>query len=197
MNERQARGLARVESNGRHLLSIINDLLDIARIEAGKMPVNLDDTSIPELLTEVMTEMEPIIARSRLDVSLEVEPNLPVIRSDRKKVKQIVMNFVSNALKFTPEGRVKIRAAYDPARGEASIAVTDTGIGIAGQDFDKIFDDFRQVDGSLTRKYGGTGLGLSICRRLAAILGGRISLASTLGSGSTFTLHLPRRGGDA
>ncbi|HWP35445.1 MAG TPA: ATP-binding protein, partial [Thermodesulfobacteriota bacterium] len=189
---RQADALERVEANARHLLALINDLLDIARIESGKMPVVAEETSIPALLDEVMAEMEPLIARSRLDVGLDVAPGLPPVRTDRKKVKQIVINFLSNALKFTPAGSVRVTAAYDPARDEVAIAVADTGIGIAERDFEKIFEEFRQADEPAARRYTGTGLGLAICRRLAAMLEGRITLTSQLGKGSVFTLHLPR-----
>jgi two-component system cell cycle sensor histidine kinase PleC len=107
------------------------------------------------------------------------------------------MNFMSNALKFTPQGEVRLEARYDPRRDRVTISVSDTGIGIAEADFEKIFEDFRQVDDSVARRYSGTGLGLSICRRLAAMLDGKITVASRLGEGSTFTLELPRRTGDS
>jgi signal transduction histidine kinase len=111
--------------------------------------------------------------------------------TDRQKVKQIVVNLLTNALKFTHQGGVEIGVEMEPDRRTASVAVTDTGIGIAPENHEKIFEDFRQVDDSPSRQYGGTGLGLAICRRLANALGGRITLQSNLGEGSTFTLTIP------
>jgi signal transduction histidine kinase len=145
------------------------------------------------MITEVMAEMDPIVVRSGLAVSVHLDPALPSVRTDRPKVKQIVLNLLGNALKFTPEGSVRIEARRTRRSGEIAIVVTDTGIGIAEADHEKIFEDFRQADNSLTREYGGTGLGLSICRRLASMLGGRITVVSALGRGSTFTLTLPAR----
>ncbi|MFP2899875.1 ATP-binding protein, partial [Corallococcus sp. 4LFB] len=193
MTPPQRRNLTRIDSNGRHLLEVINEILDITRIEAGRMPLHLSDFGIPELLQEVMAEMDPIIARSKLTVETRLDEALPGVWSDRQKVKQIVLNLLSNALKFTHEGGVHVAAEYQNATGTVAISVKDTGIGIDVSNQEKIFEDFQQVDSSPTRAYGGTGLGLSICRRLAAMLGGRVSLQSAPGQGSTFTLHFPRR----
>ncbi|RKH63528.1 PAS domain-containing sensor histidine kinase [Corallococcus aberystwythensis] len=193
MTPPQRRNLTRIDSNGRHLLEVINEILDITRIEAGRMPLHLSDFGIPELLQEVMAEMDPIIARSKLTVDTQLDEGLPGVWSDRQKVKQIVLNLLSNALKFTHEGGVHVAVEYQNATGTVAISVKDTGIGIDVSNQEKIFEDFQQVDSSPTRAYGGTGLGLSICRRLAAMLGGRVSLQSAPGQGSTFTLHFPRR----
>ena len=119
--------------------------------------------------------------------------SLPAFKSDRQKVKQIVLNFLSNALKFTPSGKVTIKASCDTKGRSVAIAVSDTGVGIGPEDQAKVFEDFRQLDSSPARGYGGTGLGLSICRRLSQMLGGTIELESDLGTGSTFTLRLPSR----
>jgi signal transduction histidine kinase len=189
----QKRNLTRIDSNGRHLLEVINEILDITRIEAGRMPLHLSDFGIAELLQEVVAELDPIIARSKLAVSTHLGSRLPAVHSDRQKVKQIVLNLLSNALKFTHEGSVKVSAEYVTATSMLTISVTDTGIGIDPAHQEKVFEDFQQVDSSPTRAYGGTGLGLSICRRLADMLGGRVTLQSALGQGSTFTLHFPRR----
>jgi len=183
--------LIRVDANARHLLSVINDLLDITRIESGKMPVQVERIHLPELIDEVMTEVEPVIAGTRLAVTRSLSPDLPEIATDRQKVKQIVLNLLSNALKFTPAGSVAIRLDYHGPAGEISIAVSDTGIGIAEENQKTIFEAFEQADSSYARRQGGTGLGLTICRRLASLLDGRIALASRLGEGSTFTLFLP------
>jgi signal transduction histidine kinase len=189
----QKRALTRVDSNARHLLTIINEILDITRIEAGRMPLNATSFGIGELFDEVQAELEPIIKRSNLAVTTKLRGNVPSVRSDRQKVKQIVLNLLSNALKFTPAGSVMMTASFDPKAKQIAIAVKDTGVGIPIEDQAKVFEDFRQLDSSPARGYGGTGLGLSICRRLANILGGTIELDSAPGKGSTFTLRLPAK----
>jgi signal transduction histidine kinase len=193
MTDTQRRSLGRIDSNSRHLLSLINDILDITRIEAGRMPLTVTSFKLPALIGEVMAELEPIVKRSNLSVITRAPANVPALRTDRQKVKQILLNLLSNALKFTPEGSVRIVAKYVPASRTISIAVADTGIGISKDDQLRVFEDFRQLDNSPTRGYGGTGLGLSICRRLAHMLGGSIELESELSRGSTFTLTLPVR----
>jgi len=193
MNQAQRRSLVRIDSNGRHLLEVINEILDITRIEAGRMPLHVSEVRIQELLDEVLAELEPIITRSKLPVLADMTEALPTLYTDRQKVKQIVLNLLSNALKFTPAGSIRITTRFDARSKEFLISVQDTGIGIAPENQERVFEDFQQVDSSLTRPYGGTGLGLSICRRLATMLGGRIVLVSALGQGSTFILHLPRR----
>src|SRR5262245_4418479 len=190
----QEDSLKRVESNAMHLTLIIDEILDISRIEAGKLPLYLTECHVPELIGEAIAELEPIIARSKLQVTTEIDDRAGLIKSDRQKVKQIVLNLLSNALKFTREGWVLVSAQYDERADEIGVTVQDTGIGIAPEDHEKVFEDFQQVDSSPTREFGGTGLGLAICRRLAGMLGGRITLVSELGVGSTFTLQLPRRG---
>jgi PAS domain S-box-containing protein len=185
------RQLTRIDSNGRHLLTIINEILDITRIEAGKMPMQISEFNLNELVPEVMTELDPVISRSRLTVTSRLAPEPPIMISDRQKVKQVIVNLLSNALKFTHQGGIEIGIDYDANSRMSTITVTDTGIGIAPEHHDKIFEDFRQVDDSPSRQYGGTGLGLAICRRLASALGGRISLQSNLGEGSTFILTIP------
>lgn len=189
----QRKSLTRIDSNSRHLLALINDILDITRIEAGRMPLNVSSVLIPELVNEVMAELEPIIKRSNLAVSATMSGKLPALKTDRQKVKQIVLNLLSNALKFTPAGSVTITASYESTTRLVKIAVRDTGVGIPDEDQAKVFEDFRQLDTSPARGYGGTGLGLSICRRLAHMLDGSIHLVSEAGIGSTFSLSLPAR----
>ncbi|MEP6919402.1 MAG: ATP-binding protein, partial [Acidobacteriota bacterium] len=183
----------RIDSNSRHLLALINDILDITRIEAGRMPLNLTSFRVAHLVDEVMSELEPIIKRSNLVVRANMPRGLPAIKSDRQKVKQIVLNLLSNALKFTPSGSVTIGAAFNAKARTLDIAVTDTGVGIAKEHQATVFEDFRQLDSSPARGYGGTGLGLSICRRLSQMLGGSFDLESAPGRGSRFTLRLPAR----
>jgi signal transduction histidine kinase len=191
MTAQQRRNLERIDSNSHHLLSIINDILDISRIEAGKMPLTLVEFPPADVIREVLAEVEPLIARSKLAVTMELD-DLPNVRSDRQKVKQIVINLLTNALKFTPQGWVKVTGAYDAHPDRVTIAVADSGIGISPKDQDVIFEDFRQADDSPTRQYTGAGLGLAICRRLTQMLGGELTVRSALGEGSTFTLTLPR-----
>ncbi|CAN5761339.1 hypothetical protein BH18ACI5_BH18ACI5_00280 [soil metagenome] len=193
VSEAQRRSLSRIDSNSRHLLALINDILDITRIEAGRMPLNVTSFDIPELVDEVRSELEPIIKRSSLTVNAKMRSKLPPLRSDRQKVKQIVLNLLSNALKFTPTGSVTITASFEARNRMVRIAVRDSGVGIGEEDQAKVFEDFRQLDTSPARGYGGTGLGLSICRRLAQMLDGSIDLTSELGKGSTFSLSLPVR----
>src|SRR5207237_10147866 len=139
-------------------------------------------------------EGEPRMQKARLQTLTGLLPGLPPLYSDRQKVKQIVLNLLTNAIKFTPQGFVKVRVRADDERRELLIAVQDTGIGVALHDREKVFEDFRQADNSVTREYGGAGLGLAICRRLASMLGGLIELQSVPGQGSTFTLVIPRKG---
>jgi len=193
VSDAQRKSLTRIDSNSRHLLALINDILDITRIEAGRMPLNLTTFRVGDLIREVMSELEPIIKRSKLIVTARTRASVPALKSDRQKIKQIVLNLLSNALKFTPHGSVTMAASYDGKSRMVAIAVRDTGVGIPEADHGKVFEDFRQLDSSPARGYGGTGLGLSICRRLAHMLGGNIELSSSSGKGSTFTLRLPAR----
>jgi signal transduction histidine kinase len=158
------------------------------------MPLQISRFKVPDLVAEVRAELEPIIMRSRLEVILDLPKNLLPISSDRQKVKQILLNLLSNALKFTHEGRVTVSARRDAPQRLLQLFVDDTGIGIAPPDQERIFEDFRQLDNSPTRAYGGTGLGLSICRRLAQMLDGTLSVESHVGKGSRFTLTLPSQG---
>jgi signal transduction histidine kinase len=156
------------------------------------MPVHLSSIKLRELIKEIMTEVDPLIAGSNLAVSARVQPGLSVIRTDRQKVKQILLNLLTNALKFTPRGSVAVTCAHRRGSREIAIAVKDTGIGIAETDQARIFEAFSQADPVSTRETGGTGLGLAICQRLAAVLGGRITLESKVRHGSTFTLIIPQ-----
>ena len=185
------RQLTRIDSNGRHLLTIINEILDITRIEAGKMPMQIAEFNLNDLVPEVMAELDPVISRSKLSVTPRLSQMVPMVHSDRQKVKQIVVNLLSNALKFTHHGGIEVAVSINEHERCAVVSVTDTGIGIAREHHERIFEDFRQVDDSPSRQYGGTGLGLAICRRLANALGGRIALRSEIGEGSTFTLTIP------
>ncbi len=197
LTEPQQEKLQRVDSNANHLLTIINDLLDLTRIESGKMPIRTERFRLEELFREVRSEAESLIHSSGLRVEFDGGEGMPALISDRQKVKQILLNLLSNALKFTPEGRVTIETGYDAETDRVAIAVTDTGIGISEANQKSIFEAFGQSESFYSPGHTGTGLGLSICRRLATLLGGDITLESTVGIGSTFTLLLPRRLGVA
>jgi signal transduction histidine kinase len=186
----QRRNLSRIDANARHLLTLINEILDITRIEAGRMPIQVVAFALPDLVGEVTGELEPIIAKSGLQVICKLPADLSTMRTDRQKVKQILVNLLSNALKFTQKGSITIKA-QSAGKHTITISVIDTGIGIPKGDQVKIFEDFRQVDSTPRRAYGGTGLGLSICRRLTAMLRGTLRVDSKVGHGSTFTLTLP------
>ncbi len=207
-NSRQRTNIERILKNGQHLLSLINDVLDLAKIEAGRMDVNNSEVDLPEMLSAVVEETHSIAAEQKLNLQWRVEEGISSIETDPIKLRQILLNLISNALKFTEKGSVTVTArrvepliATNTAseRAESSdteqvaISVQDTGIGISQEMQERIFEAFYQVDGSNTRKYGGTGLGLSIVRQLTALLGGKLELQSTPDKGSTFTIYLPIR----
>jgi PAS domain S-box-containing protein len=189
LTAKQEEGLHRIQVSSQHLLALINDILDLAKIEAGKMPVHLERLSLNDLLHDVAAQMEPMIRRRGLEFNVQLPAEPVFMETDRTKVRQIVLNLLSNAVKFTARGSVSISVRSDGT--EVRIAVSDTGIGIRPQDLEVIFEEFRQVDQSRTREYGGTGLGLSITRKLIALLGGDIAVASQVGRGSSFTVTLP------
>jgi signal transduction histidine kinase len=183
--------LERLQSNGRHLLGLINDVLDLSKIETGQLVLSLDDYSLSDVVQGVVSAVEPLAAEKRLSFKAEVEPGLPTGHGDGRRLSQVLLNLVGNAIKFTDKGEVAIRAS---AANEAfTVAVCDTGPGIAAVDQAKIFEEFQQADSSITRKKGGTGLGLSIAKRIIEMHGGRIWVESEPGKGSTFYFTLPVR----
>ena len=192
LESEQKKNLGRVETNAQHLMAIINDILDISRIEAGRLPVHVSRFSLAQLVNEVVAEVRPISERAQLQVHCELEPRLPDLHSDRPKVKQILLNLVTNAIKFTPKGSVTV-SARRREKGTVELSVTDTGIGVSEKDQVRIFEDFQQADNSPAREYGGVGLGLAIVQRLAHMLDATIDLKSKVGKGSTFTVLLPTR----
>jgi PAS domain S-box-containing protein len=191
VNPKQRDALVRGRAAAEHLLNLINDILDLAKIEAGKMPLHLEDVSLRDVTLEVTQQIEPMVRKKQLDFVIDVANDCPVIYTDRTKVKQILLNLLSNAVKFTNHGRVAVEAQCAP--GGVRIDVVDTGIGIRPSDLQAIWEDFRQVDQSRTREFGGTGLGLSITRKLLERLGGSVTVQSRYGEGSTFSVYLPLR----
>jgi PAS domain S-box-containing protein len=190
LTPRQEDGLNRIQASAQHLLALINDILDLAKIEAGRMPLHLEDVSLKEVLTEIAQQMEPLIKKkTALSFTVEPPPKDLTMHTDRMKVKQILLNLLSNAVKFTHSGGVWLSAKDLGDR--VRLEVRDTGIGIKEGDLDAIWEDFRQVDQSRTREFGGTGLGLSITKKLVDALGGKVETQSEYGTGSTFAITLP------
>jgi signal transduction histidine kinase len=181
--------LERIQQNGRHLLGLINDVLDLSKIEAGQLTLSPVDYSMRELVLDVVSATEALAADKKLALEVDVPADLPPGRGDERRLTQVLMNLVGNAIKFTDAGSVSVRAKVDD--GSFVVAVTDTGVGIAPEDQKRIFEEFQQVDSSSTRKKGGTGLGLAIARRIVELHGGRIWVESTPGRGSTFAFTLP------
>ncbi len=192
INDKQAEYLRDILDSGRHLLSLINDILDLSKIEAGRMELEPSDFELPGAIENALTLVRERANRHGIELAHTIAPTLGTIRADERKVKQVLLNLLTNALKFTPEGgRIDVRARRHA--GAAEISVTDTGIGIAPEDQAAVFEEFRQV-GSTAKKIEGTGLGLAISRKFIELHGGRIWVTSAPGVGSTFafTLPLPR-----
>jgi len=183
--------LRNIHSSGQHLLGLINDVLDLSKIEAGQLTLSLDDYSLSDMVHGVVSAVEPLATEKRLAFTAEVAPNLPPGRGDGRRLSQVLLNLVGNAIKFTDKGEVAIRASL--TNGAFTVAVCDTGPGIALADQAKIFEEFQQADSSITRTKGGTGLGLSIAKRIIEMHGGRIWVESEPGKGSTFAFTLPVR----
>jgi GAF domain-containing protein len=181
--------LDRVERNGKHLLGLINDVLDLSKIEAGQLTLSLTDYSLKELVQSVFSVVESLATEKKLALKVELPPALPSGHGDERRLTQVLLNLVGNAIKFTDKGEVAIRAAA--SNGSFTLSVRDTGPGIAEADQVRIFEEFRQVDSSATKKKAGTGLGLSIAKRIIELHGGRISVDSTIGEGSTFSVTIP------
>jgi signal transduction histidine kinase len=178
-------------TGGQRLLNMINDLLDMAKTEAGKMKLYMEKTSVPQLCKGLVASYSAVTKKKRIKVKLLIDDDIPILSTDAGKVQQIMYNFLSNAVNFTPQrGRIEIRAAMLDEK-TVRLSVSDTGCGIAEPDREKIFEKFRQADGSITRQSTGSGLGLAISKELATILAGSIGMESETGKGSTFWLDIP------
>ncbi|MGH8800797.1 MAG: hybrid sensor histidine kinase/response regulator, partial [Casimicrobiaceae bacterium] len=188
--EKQTDNLDKVLTSAEHLLSLINTVLDIAKIEAGRMDVVASDFNPAQLADQCVTTATPLL-KPGVSLAKAYAPDLALVHSDAEKIRQIVLNLLGNAAKFTHRGTITVSAATGDDR--LTIAITDTGIGITDEALSRIFEEFQQADTSTTRQYGGTGLGLSISRSLARLLGGDITAASEVDRGSTFTLTVPLR----
>ena len=194
LNEKQAEYLQDINASGTHLLSLINDILDLSKIEAGRMELELADFHLPQAIENALVLVRERALRRGITLEQSIDPRLGEMQGDERKIKQVLLNLLSNAIKFTPEGgRIDVRAA--PVDERVEVAVSDTGVGIAPEDQEAVFEEFRQV-GTAEKKAEGTGLGLALARKFIELHGGRIWVQSQVGVGSTFTFTLPVRHGD-
>jgi signal transduction histidine kinase len=189
MPDRARSVLDRVQRNGRHLLGLINDVLDLSKIEAGQLVLSLSDYSLKSVIQTVFSAVEPLAKEKQIALKIDVAPELPQGHGDERRLTQVLLNLVGNAIKFTDIGEVSIKGSS--ANGSFNVAVHDTGPGISETDQTKLFQEFQQADNSITRKKGGTGLGLAISKRIIEMHGGRIWVESVVGQGSTFAFTLP------
>ncbi len=194
---RQQRALVTIDESGQHLLRLINDLLDMARLQAGGFTIDRTAVSVRDLCTQCARLMRTDLERKELSFALELDPAATLIDGDPQRVRQILLNLLGNAVKFTPcGGRIELRAqATEDSMIE--LMVSDTGIGIAAEQLEQLFKPFSQIDRRLSREYGGTGLGLALVAQLAALHGGAAGVSSTLGAGSNFWVRLPAKEGAA
>jgi signal transduction histidine kinase len=194
LNEKQEEYLKDIYASGTHLLSLINDILDLSKIEAGRMELELTDFHLPTALDSALTLVRERAGRRSISLQMSVDERLGEVRADERKIRQVVLNLLSNAIKFTSEGgRIEVAAA--PKDGLVEVSVSDTGVGIAPEDQEAVFEEFRQV-GTADKKVEGTGLGLTLCRKFVELHGGRIWVKSQVGVGSTFTFTIPLRPGE-
>jgi signal transduction histidine kinase len=190
LSDKQQRWVANIRTSGQRLLNLINDILDLAKIEAGKMQVRVEDFNLQDICDGLLNMFRPLAEKKNIDLRGQIDPAIPTLRQDVNKLQQILQNLLSNAVKFTPEGgRVLLQAETDARH--VILTVSDTGVGIAPEEQELVFQKFRQSGNPLTREHAGTGLGLSIVRELCKLLGGEITLHSELGRGSTFKVRLP------
>jgi signal transduction histidine kinase len=190
LSDKQQRWVSNIRTSGQRLLNLINDILDLAKIEAGKMHVRVEEFNLHDVCDGLLNMFRPMAEKKNIDLRGQIDPAIPTLRQDVTKLQQVLQNLLSNAVKFTPEGgRVLLRAEADARH--VVLTVSDTGVGIAPEEQDLVFQKFRQSQSPLTREHAGTGLGLSIVRELCKLLGGEVTLQSELGRGSTFTVRLP------
>jgi len=203
INERQIKALQTIERSGSHLLELINDILDIAKIESGQLELDCTPTAVISLCQSSLAFVSQQALKKRIQIEIKLPPNLPNLSVDGRRIRQVLINLVNNAVKFTPEGgRITLKVSHqqtpaDPESADSSpqnflrIAVIDTGIGIAPEDINKLFQPFIQIDSALNRQYQGTGLGLALVKRIVELHGGQVGLTSEVGIGSCFTIDLP------
>jgi signal transduction histidine kinase len=187
--------LLKIHQAGRHLLALINDILDLSKIEAGKMDLHLESFDIAALIHDVVTTVGPLIEHNANTLKLQTARELGTMLADPTKVRQVLLNILSNACKFTEHGTITLEAHGETVQSRRWIrfCITDTGVGMTSEQRGRLFQPFSQADASTTRKYGGTGLGLAISQRFCQMMGGDITVESERGAGSTFAIRLPAR----
>jgi len=195
LNDEQRKQLGMVRGSSQHLLSLITDVLDISKIEAGQLKVLHEPFDFTQTMEKTVESARPLAEKKGLQLTCILPTGIGDMTGDRRRVEQVLLNLISNAVKFTEKGSINIECGLE--EGGVTIKVTDTGIGIRPEDLGTIFKPFQQIDSGMTRKYEGTGLGLSISKRLVELMGGRIWVTSTPGSGSTFGFFLPDGSRDA
>jgi signal transduction histidine kinase len=189
LNLEQKKQLKMVKGSSHHLLNLINDVLDISKIEAGEVEVSKEAFSMPQVVEQVVESLRPLAEQKGLTLLAQIAPEVDVLVSDERRIRQILINLANNAIKFTEKGGVRIACRRRDSAIE--VRVTDTGVGIREADMGKLFKPFQQLDTGTSRKYEGTGLGLSVCKRILDLLGGRIWVESRFGEGSTFAFTVP------
>jgi signal transduction histidine kinase len=195
LETQQYENLEKILTSGQHLLALINEILDLAKVESGRIEIRPGEVALAVVLEQCLRTIEPLVDASAVSLVGAFDGALPPIYVDEEKLRQIVINLLSNAVKFTAVGRIELRASA--TNGSVEISVADTGIGIPADGLERVFEEFEQVDGGTLRAHGGTGLGLAIARRLARLMGGDICVESTPDAGSTFALSLPQRYGSS
>jgi len=191
LNDEQRKQMNMVRASAQHLLALINDVLDISKIEAGQMQLLLEDIDLLQMIEKVVQSTRPLAEGKGLELGFVMDPSLRTVTGDARRLEQVLLNLLSNAIKFTEKGSIRITCESNDF--DTVINVIDTGIGIRDEDLETIFKSFRQVDSGIGRKYEGTGLGLSISKKLIELMGGKIWVTSTWGSGSTFSFSLPKK----
>jgi signal transduction histidine kinase len=187
----QKENLQKVLISSEHLLNLINGLLDLAKIEAGRMEIVRESFKVEDVIQVATSTVEPMLKDGRVRLIKEIAKDIPTLNTDRDKLKQVILNLLSNAAKFTDQGEIKVSAWQED--GSVKLVVSDTGIGMKKEALGQIFEEFRQADTSTRGKYGGTGLGLAIVKKLINLMGGDIVVESEVGKGSKFTITLPLR----
>ena len=195
LNPKQTSYVGNVLVSGRHLLQLVNDILDISKVEAGRMDLQYERTPIGSIIDVVRSVIQAVAAKKGIDLEVEVPPSLPEVQIDPGRIKQVLYNLISNAIKFTPRGGV-VRLGARADDQHLIVTVSDTGVGIAHEDLPRLFREFEQLRQPGGVRPEGTGLGLALTRRLVELHGGRVEVESMLGRGSTFSVHLPLRSPD-
>ena len=190
LNEEQKKQLKMVRNSSQHLLALINDVLDISKIEAGQLQLTSEDVDLPQIIEKTVQTVRPLAEKKGLELEIGISPDAGIITCDSRRIEQVLLNLLSNAIKFTEKGSVKVLC--ESGKNGIGVQVIDTGIGIRGEDIETVFQTFRQVNTGLNRTHEGTGLGLSISKRLVELMGGELRVTSVWGSGSTFSFSLPR-----